>query len=77
MCFSAPKVTMPKVAELPTIKETTAPEPAAPVLGGGGVAAPEVSGTSKKTGVSALKVKPKMAAKAVATGANLALKPNM
>jgi len=78
MCFfKAPKVTMPTVSDAPTITETKAPEPAAPVFGGGSSSgAGEVAGAEKKTGVSSLKVKPTMAA-AASTGANLALKPNM
>lgn len=77
MCFfKPPKVSMPEVADAPTITETKAPEPAAPVLGGGDSAAPEVDSASKKTGVSSLKVKPSMAPVAQ-TGANLALKPSM
>jgi len=81
MCFfKAPSVTMPTVSDTPTIQETKAPEPAAPVFGGGdasgaGEVAGEVAGATKKTGVSSLKVKPSMAP--AATGANLALKPNM
>lgn len=77
MCFfKAPSVAMPTVADTPTIQETKAPEPAAPVFGGGDASgAGEVAGATKKTGVGSLKVKPSMAP--AATGANLALKPNM
>jgi len=78
MCFfKPPKVKMPEVADTPRITETTAPEPAAPVFGGGDASgAGEVASAPKKTGVGSLKVKPTMAP-AAATGANLALKPNM
>lgn len=74
MCFSAPKVKMPEVVDKPTITETTAPEPQAPVFGGGDSSATETSSNAKKTGISSLKVKPTMAYK---TGANRGLKPGM
>lgn len=71
ICFFKPKaVAQPDAPDLPTITETKAPEPQAPVFGGGDVVAPEM-GSSKKTGVSSVKVaKPAMN---VNTGANLGL----
>lgn len=76
MCFAkAPKAQAVDVPDLPTIQETKAPEPQAPVFGGGDVVAPEM-GDSKKTGVSTLKVAKPTITPAAKTGANLGL-PSM
>lgn len=59
MCFFKPKlpaIQMPNVAQnIPAITETKAPEPNAPVFGGGAQALVE-SGETGKKGISGLKI---------------------
>lgn len=64
---------MPKAPEAPTIKETTAPEPEAPIFGGTDAKNDEKAGDTKpKKGVSGLKIQLDPP-KADSTGANRGL----
>lgn len=74
MCFfKAPKVKMPEVKDKPTITETTAPEPEAPVFGGNTESdSTETSAATRKSGLGSLKVT-RAASMTDITGANRGL----